>query len=260
MPRVTFFLSSSPTAGAENVSADGSGFEINLNSPLAIPASAKALELCVSQAGILNTSPNISASFGNNTFRYTTTTAPAGVYDIVIPDGLWSLSGLGSYLSTQFINNGHSGALFTLTGQDSTQKSVLTIASAGDSAQLASAPNSVGPLLGFTTDVAAPVANFNAFSQNIAVFNRNISYTIRSNICNGLMVNRATSGVIAAIPITARPGSRINFDPRQLTWIPCQELSGTSRTQLNFQLGNQDLAATPTAGEIYTFVVQVRWA
>lgn len=259
MPRATFFLTSNPEVGAENVSADGSRFEVNLNADLAIPASATDIELCVSQAAIWNVSPNLAASFGNNRFRYTTTTAPAGVYDVLIPDGLWSLTGLGSYLSTQFVNNGHSAGLFKLSGQDSTQQSVITVATAGDSVQLASAPNSVGTLLGFTADVIATVANFNAFSQGIAKLNRNNSYTIQSNICDGIVVNRATSGVIASIPIDAPPGSQINFDPRQLTWIPCPELRGVSRTRLTFQLGNQDLQPTPTSGELYTFIIQLRW-
>lgn len=258
MPRATLFLSSNPVVGAENVSPDGSRFEVNLNTPLNIPANAEAIELCVSQAAIWNVSPNVSAAFGNNLFRYITTTAPAGQFDVVIPDGLWSLSGLGSYLSTQFVNNGHSASLFVLSGQDSTQQSVITVTTAGDSV-IFTAPNSVGSLLGFVADVVAPVPNFNAYSENPAAFNRNNSYTIQSNICDGLVVNRATSGVIATIPITAPPGSQINFDPRQLTWIPAPELRGVSRSRLTFQLGNQDLEATPTAGELYTFVVQIRW-
>lgn len=258
MTRATLFLSSNPAVGAENVSADGSRFEINLNSPLAIPATAEAIELAVTQASIWNTSPNVAAAFGNNSFRYITSTAPAGQYDVIIPDGLWSLSGLGAYLGIQFVNNGHSANLFILSAQDSTQQSVITIATLGDSVVFTS-PNSVGALLGFTADIVAPVANFNAFSQQPAAFNRNNSYTIQSNICDGLVVNRATSGVIAAIPITAPPGSQINFDPRQITWIPAPELKGSGLSRLTFQLGNQDLAPTPTAGELFTFVIQIRW-
>ena len=257
--RSTLFLSSNPAIGAENVSADGSRFEVNLNSALAISARAQAIELCVSQASIWNTSPNIAAAFGNNLFRYTTSTAPAGVYDVIIPDGLWSLGGLGSYLSTQFVKNGHSAALYTLSGLDSTQQTVITVATAGDSIQMATAPNSIASILGYNIDVVAPNPNFNAFSQEPASLNRNNSYTIQSNICDGLVVNRATSGVIASIPISEPPGTLINFDPRQLTWIPCPELRGVSRTRLTFQLGNQDLLPTPTAGELFTFIIQIRW-
>jgi hypothetical protein len=257
--RSTLFLSSNPSLAAENRSTDGSRFEINLNSALAISARAEAIQLCVSQASIWNTSPNIAASFANNLFRYTTTSVPAGQYDIIIPDGLWSLSGLGAYLSTQFTNNGHSAALYTLSGLDSTQQTVITVANTGDSIQMASAPNSVATILGYTVDIVAPVASYNAFSQNPANFNRNNSYTIQSNICDGLVVNRATSGVIASIPISEPPGSLINFDPRQLTWIPCPELRGVARTRLTFQLGNQDLVPTPTAGELFTFIIQIRW-
>jgi hypothetical protein len=134
----------------------------------------------------------------------------------------------------------------------------VTVATSGDSIQFLVA-NSVASILGFTADVVNPVANYNAFSQDPANINRNNSYTIQSNICDGLVVNRATSGVIASIPIDASPGSQINYDPRQLTWIPASELRGVSRNRLTFQLGNQDLAPTPTSGELYAFVIQIRW-
>ena len=81
MPRATFFLTSNPAVGAENVSTDGSRFEVNLTNDLSIPAGASDIEMCVSQAAIWNVSPNVAAGFGNNCFRYTTSTAPVGVYD-----------------------------------------------------------------------------------------------------------------------------------------------------------------------------------
>ena len=246
--RSTLYISSNPAVGAENVSADGSRFEVNLNTPLIIPSNAEAIVLGVSQASIWNVSPNVARQFGNNLFRYTTTTAPAGQFDIVVPDGLWSVSGLGAYLSTQFVNNGHAANLYVLSGQESTQQAVITVLTADDSVQIASSPSPLGVLLGFTTDIGpTPVPKYNAFSELSASFNRNNSYTIQSNICDGLIVNRATSGVIASIPIDKPPGTQIHYDPHQLTWIPCDELRGIARSRLTFQLSNQDLAPTPTS-------------
>ena len=56
----SFFLSSDPESGAQNVAIDGSSFSVNLNSPIMIPARAVSAELSVIQANIWNDSANIS--------------------------------------------------------------------------------------------------------------------------------------------------------------------------------------------------------
>ena len=119
----SMYFSSNPLTGATNVSADGSSFSVQLNQALAIPSEAVSCSIRVVQASVWNVSYNISAAFGNNVFNYTT----GGVnYNIVIPDGLYSLSGLNSYLQTQFVNSGLAANLITITGDDATQRVILT--------------------------------------------------------------------------------------------------------------------------------------
>jgi len=88
------------------VNEDGNEFQVTLNTPLTIPASAVNCQAGVIQASVWNTSPNIAVDFTNNSFRFTTAVAPAGTYTITIPDGLESVAGLNSYLSGQFVNLG----------------------------------------------------------------------------------------------------------------------------------------------------------
>ena len=127
----SFFFSSDTAAGAQNVSSDGTQFSVQLADPIAIPRDAVACELGVLSASIWNTSPNIGPGLGaggvdNNRFRYTTSTASAGTFNITLPTGLYSLAAISSYLSSQFVNNGHASNLFTLGGQGATGLAIIT--------------------------------------------------------------------------------------------------------------------------------------
>ena len=125
--KVSFFFSSDPAAGSQALSADGDSFSVNLSPPLKIPKNALSCEFYVPQASIWNTSPNISSSFSNNTFKFTTSAAAApGTYTITFPEGLYSLEAIGSYLSAQFVNLSLPANLFTLSGNDSTSQTVIT--------------------------------------------------------------------------------------------------------------------------------------
>jgi len=110
---IPIIVNSDPTAGAENVSADGSSFQITLHDPIMIPRSAVDCKASVTQASIWNTSFNIAAAYSNNQFEFTTSVAPAGTYTWTIPDGLYSVAGLNGYLSAQFVNTGLPANLIT---------------------------------------------------------------------------------------------------------------------------------------------------
>jgi hypothetical protein len=51
---------------------------------------------------------NITAAFGNNTFTYTWTSGanPPTVYTVIIPDGLYEITEINSYLQFQMVSNG----------------------------------------------------------------------------------------------------------------------------------------------------------
>ena len=146
----SYIFSSSTAAGATNVSSDGSAFSVVLTSPLVIPKDVIDCSIGVIQSNIWNVSPNISADFKNDNFTFTTSVAPANTYSITIPEGLYSLAGLGAYLSSQFVNLGLPANLFTISGDDATQKTILKILTSGDSVDF-TVVTSVQEILGFET-------------------------------------------------------------------------------------------------------------
>ena len=249
-------FSSAAENGAQNRSADGSSFSVTLQSPLAVPPGALDAEIGCLSATTWNTSPNISADFGNNGFTYTTSAAPAGTYTINIAQGMYSLNALNQYLSNAFVNQGHPAGLITLSGADASQRTVVTI----DTVDL-SVPGTVGPVLGFTNVYfTAVLAGQNFTSPLVAAFNRVDSYFIRSSIvAGGLPVNANTTGIVASIPITVSPGSQIVYEPTNVTWVNATDLIGRGRQNLDFSLVDQLGRPTPTAGENYSLVLMLRW-
>lgn len=256
----SFIFNSDPASGASNVSADGSQFSVTLNSPIKIPKDALDCTVGVLQSAVWNTSYNIAASFGNNAFRFTTLSAPANTYSIVIPDGLYSVAGLNSYLSSQFVNLTLPANLITIGGNTATQKSIVTFLTSGDSIDF-TVQNSVRGILGFgAVVITAPSANYSFFSPNTAQFNRVNNFIIASNLVSaGIPVNSISRGVIATIPINVAPGSQINYSPTNVIWFDAGDLIGTQRSNLQFSLLDQDLRNAPTGGNNYSFTIMIRY-
>jgi hypothetical protein len=195
-------------------------------------------------------------------FRYTTSLAPAGTFTVALPDGLYSLDALASYLSTQFQNNGHPPNVVSFSGSDATQSAVLTFSTAGDSIDFTVA-GSVGPLLGWPAPgvvVVAPVNDYSAFSPQPAAFNRVNSYIIRSDlVTGGIQLNGSSRSIVAAVPINVRPGSQINFAPAEPSFFDASELIGNPRQALSFELLDQSLRPTPTAGEFWSVTLILKY-
>ena len=254
-----YIFNSDINAGAENVSADGSSFQVSLHDPITIPKGAVDCKVGVVSASVWNSSLNIAASYGNNTFTFTTTAAPAGTYTFVIPDGLYSVDGLSSYLASQFVNLTLPSNLITISGENATQKSIITFLKSGDSINF-TLVNSLRQLLGFNALViTAPSANYSFFSNNVAAFKRINSVIISSNFVSvGIPVNSQSRGIIASVPITAAPGSQIVYSPTHVVWFCAHELIGRRKLNLSFSLLDQDLRPAP-AVDPYSFTVLIEY-
>ena len=259
----SYYFSSDPAFGAQNVSADGSRFSVALNTPIQLPRAAMNATIEVTQASVWNTSPNISATIGNNAFTFTTSNAAnAGTHSLVIPDGLYSLAGLNGYIGTALGNLGLPTNLITLSGDDATQKTVLTFLDAGDSVDFTVA-NSVREVLGFNSRIApaAPqAAGWNEFSDNVAAFNRVNSFILTSDlVSNGIPTNSTAAKILANVPITSSAGNQVNFQPQTPTRVSIRELIGGSRTNFSFQILDQLLRPLDTNSEFYTMLLTLRW-
>jgi hypothetical protein len=254
---LSYFFSSDVTNKAQNVSDDGSQFTVILDRPLSLPPNAVSATLSIIQASIWNTSPNISEQFNNNVFRFT---SGGSTYNIIFPEGLYSLGGLNGFLSVQLTNLLLPSNLITISGDESTQRSIITFLFAGIQVDF-TIPNSIREILGFDVRlITAPTALFNAYSDNTANFNRVNSYLIRSNIVSqGIPINSIGANVIAQVPIDSAPGSQINYQPQHPTPVDASELIGYSKNTFNFTLCDQLLRPTPTAGETWFFILVINY-
>lgn len=257
--QLSFFFSSDTNSGAYSISPLGNRFSVSLPRPLMIPKNSVACEIGLLSASVWNVSPNIAALYGNNVFSFTT----GGItYNYTIPDGLYSLTDLASYLSIQFVNNALAPGLFTFAGNNSTQQVIITYLNAGDSINW-NVANNVAPILGFGGSgvITAPSANWSSFSPSQATFNRVNSYIVTGDIVSqGIPINSTSAQVLGRIPISAAPGSQINLQNQIISWCDASELIGSNRVNFTFSLLDQSLRDVSTNGEDWEIVIIVKFS
>src|SRR2546421_12984891 len=94
--------------------------------------------------------------------------APAGTYDITLPTGLYSLAAIASYLSSQFVNNGHPANLFSFGGQGATGLAYVAILTSGDTVHFEEV-GSIGSILGFpSAAIISTIANEIVYGTSVA--------------------------------------------------------------------------------------------
>jgi hypothetical protein len=214
----------------------------------------------VLQAAVWNTSPNIAAGFDNNHLSFTYAEIR---HDFIIPDGLYSLTDLNTTISRMLANNYLPSNLFLLSGDQSTQKTVITYTAEGVRIDF-DVPNSIRTVLGFNDRQSPPagdsVAGQSDFSDTTAVFNRINSLFVRSSMVNnGLPLNNVGTGIIAAIPISAPPGSQINYTPSNPIPVDANNLIGNSLQVINFDLLDQDLRFVSTVGDYWSITLAIKY-
>ena len=262
----SYFFSSSETAGVLNKSADGSTFSVHLPRPLHVPRSAQNAVLRVTSASIWNSSPNISASLGNNIFELhyvyenDMMIIVSGDITLTIPDGLYSLNALNDFINRSLSENDIPTDVVTLTGDSATQKTILTFATAGSEVDF-TVVNSFREVLGFDSKVVTAVAdNDSIYSDNVANFNRINQFLLScSAISGGIPLNNRGSGLIANVPITAAPGSQINYTPFHPPHVGVGEWIGNSIDSLTFILFDQELRPVDTLSEDYSFTLDISY-
>jgi hypothetical protein len=254
---VSYFFSSDPDSGAQNVSADGSAFSVYLDRPLGLPTNAVGATLGVISATIWNNTFNISADIGNNVFQYYEN---ALLYNHVIPDGQYTVTTLLNFFQLSLTADGFPADSISIAGDSSTQKVIVT---AKTLFQLDMTVD-LRFILGFNSQLVPAVPNFTndttVYADNVAEFNRVDLYQIKSDIVSGgIPVNNQNNNIIASVPITARSGSQIVYQPFNLTEVNASELIGYKKNTFRVELLDQLGRPTPTNGEIYTFVLRFKY-
>ena len=232
------------------VSADGSKMIITLDTPIYISPSSLHTSLAVESASIWNDTPNISEAYQNNQLTY----LKAGVVQapIYFGDGQYSLSNINQIISSTLINRSEPSNLISFSSDNATGTAILVV-NTGVQIDTAAA-NTITEILGFVPAsgplIPSTPPTFDGFSYNAqqdAKLNRINSYGIRSDLVNGgIPSNNTAVGLIASIPITARPMSQIVYQPNHPQRVTIDYLRGKSKSSFYFQLIDEQNRPVPT--------------
>ena len=254
--KLPFIFSSSASSGAQNISPDGSSFEVLLDRPLVVPRMAKNCYITVQNAtawwNIFNIELNINDQLDVEYFDGILTLNVT----ITVEPGLYDLEHLSAEMGRELLAAGIPQDLFVLVPDQATQKSVIQFNYSGVQLDFDIARNFAAilgfnerlvPLAGQTTGVQFEK------SDNIANFNTIDYLLIHSDLVSrGIRINDKYTNVIAQLLIDVPPGSQIVSRPFNPPEIPADELIGEKRKNIRFYLTDQDNKLVNTEGELFS--------
>lgn len=264
----TLLVSSDPQLGAINRSTDGSSFEISLEDAIQIPANAVNCSITVEESTVWWTVPNIITGSNDKFYIFGDSNALIPVpqlYTLTIPQGLYDLTGLNNSLLTQLENVGarmNPSPLINLLADSNTQRVIIRFNYSNVTVNF-TLPNTSKDILGFTAVILGPfgIIPTNQLAPNVAAFNTVNYFLIASDLVRqGLRFNNTYAGIITQILITASPGSQIVSTPFNPSKIQSDELIGSKRTNIRFNLTDDKLRAVNTNGEYYTARIVIRYS
>jgi hypothetical protein len=262
---ISMIVSSDPNAGAINRSADGSYFEIQLQDGLQLPREALNVNIAVEEATIWWVVPNIIT--GENDTMYITGPDTLDVvqnYVVVIPQGLYDLSGINQAVLRGLENQGakiNPDPLITITPDEPTQKVEMRFDYSNVSVDFTQT-NTPRIILGFDSQVLGPyaAAPLNILADNIAQFNQVNYFLIHSDLTNkGIRFNNNYNQTIAQVLIDVSPGSQIVSRPFNPAKINAPELAGAKRTNLRIWLTDDKDRRVNTNGEYFTARIVIHY-
>lgn len=257
--------SSDPDAGAINISADGSRFEIQLQDAIQLPAEAINVQIAVEEATVWWVVPNIIT--GENDKMYITVPNVADVltaYVITIPQGLYDLSGLNQAIARELSNAGAKidpSNTVLLTADEATQKVEIVLNYLGSQIDFTQ-PDTPREILGFNSQILGPtvIAPYTQIADNVAGFNTVNYFLIHSDLTNkGIRFNNNYNQTISQVLIDVAPGSQIVSRPFNPARINAQELAGAKRTNIRFWLTDDKDRPVNTNGEYFTCRVVIKY-
>ena len=259
---ISLLVSSDATQGATNKTSNGSYFEISLGTEgVRVPSNAYNTQLAVEEATIWWTVPNVITG-QNDLLRVIGPRASDGVtttYNIVIPQGLYDLSGLNTAILRQ-LENASPESIINLLADEATQKVVVRLNYLASSVVFVN--QSPYEILGFNllqtlSTISAPE---NKVAPNVAAFNQVNYFLIHSDLTNkGIRFNNNYTQTISQVLIDHPPGSQIVSKPFNPARIPVPELNGTNRSLLRFWITDDQNRLVNTNGENWSARLVIKW-
>lgn len=257
---ISMLVTSDPNQGAINRTADGSAFEVQLETPIEIPRDAMNVKVSCEESTIWWVIPNITT--GVNDKFYVTGDDNQVVpvqqnFVITIAQGLYDLTTLNQSLLSGLEAAGartDPEPIIQLGADSATQKVLLRLNYTNSSVDFTPQDTS-RDILGFNSQVVGPNAGapINILADNVAAFNEINSFLIHSDIVGkGIRFNNTYNQTITQVLIDVAPGSQIVSTPFNPAKSDANELRGAKRTNIRFFLTDDSNRPVDTNTEFWT--------
>ena len=254
----TLYLSSEH---ADQRSADGSQFLISFDRALTIPAHAQNCTVKLYNFQGWLTYPNILVG-RNDVFSFTD--GVPNLYNIVIPQGRYSLSDLEKYVNDHLADTvsfpSNSGLSFAFEGVHTNGRIIVKVKKAGWLIH-ADSNSFINTLFGFDTDIGFSATIFYAqTSEREATFNSldHLLLNLPALVAGDVSRNGTQSSSVSPILIgQVSPGSQFSYQPLVLLPVSCK--TGVSISQLSVSLTDQNGVAVDTAGDFYSARIGIEY-
>ena len=241
-----------------------SELRVNVNPPIILPN--LAFEVGMSRINTWYTHYNITAVLLNNTFRYSNDNASTWV-DIVIPDGIYSMENIDTYIHSQLKVNGDTTTdgsgndVFPITIQPegavfSTGRSEIVIDSVNFTpafqVDLQSSVPGLQDLLGYDDQILTATA----VSENIADINNGVNaWHVHSNLVGQSYTNGVSSDVIYQFTPRVAPGSNVQEEPNNIIYV---QVASKIISNVTLKLTDQQNRLISLNGENITYQLHIR--
>jgi len=264
---ISLLVSSDPSNGATNISANGDSFEINLQDGIKIPRDAHAVQVSMEESTIWWTIPNIITGTNDKFYIDAPRASDSAItsYTVTIPQGLYDLSALNDAIQRELENAGAKTSpdpVVNLLADTATQKVEIRVNYANTDIDFTQA-DTFRDILGFNSQnlTNGATAPFIHLADNAAAFNTVNSFLIHGDIVQrGVRLNNSYSQILGQVLIDVPPGSQIVSQPRNPPRVSADELAGQIKTRLRFFLTDQSNNSVNTAGEYWTARIVVSYS
>ena len=206
------------------------------------------------EENILSTSDSFSRIVNN----------PIDNYNVVIPTGLYDVSGLNNAIQTGLENLGARTTpypLLSVSGDDSTNRVVMRFNYNDVSCEFKS--NSPYAIMGFlenTTYGVYPTAPINIMADNVAAFNQINYFMIHSDLTNeGIRFNNTYNQAIAQVLIDVAPGQQIVSTPFNPPKLSVDFLAGTRKQTIRMWLTDDQNRRVNTNTEYWSARIRITY-
>ena len=190
------------------------------------------------------------------------------LFTVTIPQGLYDLSGLNlallsglEALGARTESGGNSLPLVNLEADSNTQKVIVRFNYTNVTVDFTQIDTS-REILGFNSQVLGPYvgAPLNILADNVAAFNQINYFLIGTDLVqNGIRFNNRYAGIVTQVLIDVPPGSQIVSTPFNPSKIQSDELSGSKRSNIRFNLTDDKLRPINTNNEYYSVRLVIRY-